>query len=133
MILFIKHVEVEGPEVLGAFFMKQGFRILVSNLHEGDRLPAHPNGLDAVISLGGPMNVYEEGAYPFLKEEDAFLKECLERGVPVLGICLGSQLLTKAAGGWVVQSPEPEAGWFPVDLTEDGRNDPLFSGFPSRF
>lgn len=130
MILFIKHVEIEGPETLGPFFAAKGFRLMTANLHDGDGLPADPHGLDAVIPLGGPMNVYEEDAYPFLREENVFLKKVLAARVPVLGICLGAQLLCKAAGGKVVSSPRKEIGWFTVDLTKEGKKDPLFQGLP---
>ncbi len=131
MILFIKHVEIEGPETLGSFFVGQGYRLSIINLHVGDRLPASPKGLDAVVSLGGPMNVYEEDRHPFLKDEDEFLKKVLAEQVPFLGICLGSQLLSKASGGKVVRSPQGEIGWFEVQLTSDGSKDPLFKGLPN--
>ena len=130
MILFIKHVEIEGPETLGTFFVEKGYSLKVIDLHHGDRLPDDPRGIDAVIPLGGPMNVYEEDQYPFLKDEDIFLKKALVERVPVLGICLGAQLLSKASGGKVVRSPEKEIGWFTVDLTAEGKKDPLFAGLP---
>ena len=128
MILFIKHIDIEGPETLGAFFEKHGFAFSVIDLHRGGKLPAGLNGVDAVVSLGGPMNAYEEAAYPFLKDEDIFLKQVLEARVPFLGICLGSQLLAKAAGGRVVRSPQEEIGWFDITLTAGGVGDPLFTG-----
>ena len=131
MILFIKHVEIEGPETLGAYFEKQGFVLSVVNLHQGDQLPADLNDIDAVVSLGGPMNVYEEEKYPFLKDEDIFLKKVLEQDVPFLGICLGSQLLAKAAGGSVVRSLQQEVGWFDITLRQKGIEDPLLAGLPA--
>ncbi|MBF0330358.1 MAG: type 1 glutamine amidotransferase [Candidatus Omnitrophica bacterium] len=130
MILFIKHVDIEGPETLGAFFVKQGFELAVIDLHRGQKLSANLDGIDAVVSLGGPMNVYEEAEHPFLKDEDIFLKKVLRSNIPFLGICLGAQLLAKASGGKVVRSPKPEIGWFNVDLTADGLRDPLFKGLP---
>lgn len=131
MILFVKHVEIEGPETLGTFFKKKGVKVEIINLHNGDRLPETPTGIDAVVSLGGPMNVYEETEYPFLQEEDVFIKNVLKWNIPFLGICLGSQLLSKAAGGKVVRSPKQEIGWFTVDVTPAGRVDPLLSGLPN--
>ncbi|NTV30158.1 MAG: type 1 glutamine amidotransferase, partial [Candidatus Omnitrophica bacterium] len=132
MILCIQHIDLEGPETLGACFSEHGYNLGICNLHRGDKLPADLSGLDAVVSLGGPMNVYEEKEYPFLVDEDRFLKQVIAGKVPFLGICLGSQLLSKAAGGQVTRSPKPEIGWFNIELTEEGRRDPLFQGLPSR-
>lgn len=128
MILILKHIEIEGPETIGQFFTDEGFAIKVLDLHKGDRFPETFDHLDAVISLGGPMNVYEEGKYPFLREENIFLQGILERGIPFLGICLGSQLLAKASGSKVGRSPEKEIGFSPVQLTAAGKKDPLFQG-----
>jgi GMP synthase-like glutamine amidotransferase len=128
MILFIKHVDIEGPETLGVHFEKNGFDLSVVDLHRAGKLPTELEGIDAVVSLGGPMNVYEEEKYPFLKDEDVFLKEILKAKVPFLGICLGSQLLAKAAGGRVIRSPQQEIGWFDITLRAHGIRDPLFAG-----
>jgi GMP synthase-like glutamine amidotransferase len=131
MILFIKHVDIEGPETLGVHFAEAGYTIGTCDLHRGGKLPGELSGLDAVISLGGPMNVYEEKEYPFLADEDVFLKKVIAGKVPFLGICLGSQLLAKAAGGRVVRSPQREIGWYTIEMTPAGRRDPLFAGLPS--
>jgi GMP synthase-like glutamine amidotransferase len=115
---------------LGAFFVKKGISLEVVNLHEGEKLPRDLRGLEAVVSLGGPLNVYEEAEYSFLRDEDDFLKKVLAKEIPFLGICLGSQLLAKAAGGRVVRSPQEEIGWFNIEVTEAGVKDPLFAGLP---
>ncbi len=133
MILIIKHIEIEGPETIGQFFADEGFEIKVLDLHKGDSLPKAFDHVDALISLGGPMNVYEEKKYPFLKEETAFIQQVLERGIPFLGICLGSQLLAKAAKATVGSSPEKEIGFAPVQLTAAGKKDPLFEGVKGQF
>lgn len=128
MILFIKHIDIEGPGTLGDFFTGQGYVTKTIDLGAGDHLPDSLDGMEAVIILGGPMNVYEEDKYPFLKKEDIFIKEALARGIPLMGICLGSQLLAKAAGAAVGKSPQKEVGFFPIQLTQEGRRDPLFRG-----
>ncbi len=81
-----------------------------------------------IVMLGGPMNVYQEEEYPFLKKEDLFIKGVLREEIPFLGICLGSQLLAKACGAAVTKSPEKEIGWYDVQLTEEGQQDELFHG-----
>ena len=133
MILFLKHIEIEGPETVYDFFLKKGFKTKILELQKGDPLPQSPKGFDAVISLGGPMNVYEEDKYPFLAEENKFIKQILKDEVPYLGICLGSQLLSKAAGSTVGKSPAKEVGFFYVDLNKNGMSDPLFKGIDRKF
>ncbi len=76
------------------------------------------------------MNVYEEDKYPFLKDENEFLKEAIEKDLPILGFCLGAQLIAKAKGAIVKQAPEKEIGWFKISLNSNGLNDPLFQDFP---
>ena len=84
--------------------------------------------MEAIVSLGGPMNVYEEEKFPFLKAEDQFLKKAIKEEIPILGICLGSQLLAKACGAKVVKSPVKEVGWFKINLQKIAQSDPLFKG-----
>ena len=126
MILFIKHVDIEGPETLGKFLEDKGFEIKIVDFEKNQQLPKSFKDIEAVVSLGGPMNVYEEDIYPFLIEENEFLKQILEKETPVLGICLGSQLLAKACGARVRKSPEKEVGFSMVRLTDSGLQDPLF-------
>jgi GMP synthase (glutamine-hydrolysing) len=92
-----------------------------------------PGSADAILVLGGAMHPDEEHAYPWLARELRFLAEALERGVPVLGVCLGAQLLARAAGAPVLRSAEPEVGWHPVELTAPGAADPVLSALPGRF
>jgi len=126
MILFIKHIDIEGPGTLGEFFNNQtSWQTKIVELENGEMLP--PLGeCNSIISLGGPMNVYETDKYPFLSIEEEFLKEALDKEVPVLGICLGAQLLAKAAGAAVRRADQEEIGWYNVSLTEDGIRDTLF-------
>lgn len=133
MILFLKHIEIEGPETVYDFFVKKGFKTKILELQQGDALPKTIKGIDAVVCLGGPMNVYEENKHPFLKEEDKFIKQVLKHEIPYLGICLGSQLLSKAAGSTVGRSPEKEVGFFYVELNANGKKDPLFKNIDKKF
>ncbi len=124
-MLIIKHIDIEGPGTFGEFLRKKGIHWDTVELANGGRLPSSPKGYRAVVVLGGPMNVYEENKYPFLAEEDRFIKECLSLNIPYLGICLGSQLLAKAAGANVVRSPVKEIGWYHINLTDKGKEDPV--------
>jgi GMP synthase-like glutamine amidotransferase len=99
-------------------------------LYEGDRAPENLSPFAGLLVMGGPMSVNDEADYPWLRSEDRLLKEALALDVPTLGICLGSQLIAKAAGGTVRQGPRKEIGWYPVQRTMAARHDRLFGGFP---
>ncbi len=128
MIIYLKHIDIEGPETIAPFFESKGFSSKIIELYNGHQFPVQFDDIDAVICLGGPMNVYEEDKYPFLKDENTFIQRLLDRQIPFLGICLGAQLLAKAAGAKVTRSPVEEIGWRKVKLTDDGMSDPLFKG-----
>src|SRR3989338_7306736 len=117
-VLVLKHIDIEGPGTLGDFLAKRGINITTLELHKEDLylLSVNLKEFLAVIVLGGPMNVYEEDKYPFLKWENNFIKEILSENIPLLGICLGAQLIAKAASGEISRSPQKELGWFDVPL-----------------
>ncbi len=133
MILVIQHIPIEGPETLGDFLKARDFAIQTVDLSRGEKLPADFSALQAVVCLGGPMNVYEEEKYPFLKDENHFIMRALEEKIPFLGICLGAQLLAKACGAKVVKNPVKEVGFSEIRLTGEGKKDPLFAGVVERF
>jgi GMP synthase (glutamine-hydrolysing) len=87
------------------------------------------NVSDGITIMGGPMSAND--ALPGLRAELDLIERALKRGTPLLGICLGSQLIAKALGARVYANPEPEIGWAPVHLTDAGRADPLFREIPS--
>ena len=131
-VLIMKHIEIEGPGLI-EYCLKQGnifYQIL--NLSTAAHFPKLDD-LTHIILLGGPMNVHEEDRYPFLREEDLFIKEAIQRGKSILGICLGAQLIAKALGAKVFKAPMKEIGWYDVSLTEIGSKDPLFSTLPKTF
>jgi GMP synthase (glutamine-hydrolysing) len=130
--LIIKHVDIEGPGLI-EYCLKQikiSYQILC--LDADIHLPKLDD-FTHIIILGGPMNVYEEDRYPFLRKEDLFIKEAIQRGKFILGICLGAQLIAKALGAKVSKAPVKEIGWYDVSLTRIGSRDPLFSNLPKRF
>jgi GMP synthase-like glutamine amidotransferase len=88
---------------------------------------------DAVLVFGGAMHPDEDGSHPWLLDENFFLQRLLDLHVPTFGVCLGAQLLAKAAHAPVRRAAEPEIGWYEVELTEAAREDPVFGGLPERF
>ena len=86
----------------------------------------------AVMVFGGSMHPDSDEQHAWLAREEEFLREALAQGVPVVGVCLGAQMLARAAGGWVGPAAEPEIGWFEIELTPEGRRDPVLGVLPPR-
>jgi GMP synthase-like glutamine amidotransferase len=132
-ILVLKHVSCEGPDRLESFAAARGVDLDVIDLENGQPLPSFPFKHQAMVVLGGAMNVYQEKEYPFLAPETALIREAVLGGVPYLGLCLGGQLLAKAVGGRVTRNAVKEIGNYSVTLNEAGKAAPLFAGFPETF
>lgn len=88
---------------------------------------------DAVIVFGGSMHVDQEHRHPWLRDEDRYVRELIETATPTLGVCLGAQLMAKAAGAHVGPSPVSEVGWVDVQLTPEGLDDPVLGELPNEF
>jgi GMP synthase (glutamine-hydrolysing) len=131
-VLVIQHVEAETPGVIGEVLDEEGVRITTVRVFSGDPVPTGIAPHDALVVMGGPMGVYEADRHPHLAQEVALIRRAVKEDVPVLGVCLGSQLLATALGS-VVRSARKELGWFPVALTPEGVADPLFAGIPGGF
>jgi GMP synthase (glutamine-hydrolysing) len=95
--------------------------------------PPDLDGFDAAIVFGADAQVDQEDALPWLRPEKRLIRELVDAGTPVLGVCFGSQLLAEAGGAEVRRSARPEVGWHEVELTADGRTDPLLGFLPERF
>ena len=116
-VLIFQHIWCETPGIFLELLREQSLPVETVKLFEGDRPPEDLSRFSGLLVMGGPMSVNDEADYPWLKAEDRILKEALALDVPTLGICLGSQLIAKAAGGAVRRGPLKEIGWYPVRLT----------------
>jgi len=128
-ILIFKHVPFEGPGTFQDALKEREIRYREINLYE-EASPANLDGCRGLIVMGGPMNVYEENEYPFLKDEDRLIKEALAKKLPMIGVCLGAQLMAKAAGAKVTKGGKKEIGWYPLHITEEANSDPVFKALP---
>jgi GMP synthase (glutamine-hydrolysing) len=129
----IRHVEIEDLGYLGESLERNGIRFQYVDAESlpDEPFPTHDGGL---IVLGGPMSAYEADRHPYLGAEIELIRGRLAEGRPVLGICLGAQLLAAAAGARVHRGEHgKEIGWAAVRLTEAGVADPLWAGFPQSF
>ena len=129
-LLVFQHVGCETTGIFLDLLQAQKRPVETVRFYEGDRAPEDLSPFSGLLVMGGPMSVNDEATYPWLKTEDRLLKEALALDFPTLGICLGSQLIAKAAGGTIRQGPRKEIGWYPVRLTAAARHDRLFGGFP---
>ena len=123
--LAIVHELDAGPGVFADAIRGRGHALDEWLLPAGGDPPAPPETYDAVMTFGGSMHADQESAHPWLVAEKKLLRELIGHGVPLLGVCLGSQLLAEAAGAAVERAPEPEIGWYGVEVTAAGRDDPL--------
>ena len=84
-----------------------------------------PSDFHALMIFGGSMHVDQNDGHPWLDPEKEFIRDALDRGTPILGVCLGSQLLAEAAGARPERMPDPEIGWYDIEITEAGAADPV--------
>jgi GMP synthase-like glutamine amidotransferase len=131
-ILVFEHTATEPPAQLGSALRDQGHRLRVLELYEGDALPPDLDDVHGLVVLGGPMNVDEQQEHPWLYSEMELIRSAHEQQLPIVGLCLGAQLVAKALGGEVQPMDKPEVGWKQVELTFPGTMDPLFAGIPWR-
>jgi GMP synthase (glutamine-hydrolysing) len=134
--IILQHVEFEGPSRIAPVLVERGYRLDVRALHHGDRVPSHLGGAEVLVVMGGPMGVgdLDNPEWPFLRREVELLRGCVEQNQPVLGVCLGSQLLAHAAGARVSQMREGDArryevGWGAVRFHHEV-NDEALTGLP---
>ena len=121
-VLVVKHVPWEGPHRIGDALISAEVELDVRCTLDGDELP----GVDEVIGavfMGGPMNVDEVEEYPGLLDEREWIAAAASAGLPMLGVCLGAQLIARALGSAVEPGPAPEIGWAPITVHEE--SDPL--------
>lgn len=100
---------------------------------QNDPIPASLGGAKALIVMGGPMGVYEEDLYPYLTQEMKLIEQALKAGIPVLGVCLGSQLLAKTLGARVYKGKQKEIGWHEVLLAPEAAEDAVLKSAPMAF
>ncbi|WP_428239587.1 type 1 glutamine amidotransferase [Gynuella sp.] len=114
---YLQHVPFEGLGSIESWLQDAGYEISSTQFFNSGVIPSI-NDFDLLIVMGGPMSVNDEAEYPWLIDEKKFIKETVEAGKSVLGICLGAQLIANSMGGEVFSNVEKEIGWFPVEAVE---------------
>ena len=128
----LQHVPFEGLGCIEQWISKNHHTISYTRFYENNQL-LDINDFDWLIVMGGPMGVYDEAIYPWLAEEKAFIKQTIENGKTVIGICLGSQLIAEVLGAKVYPNKQKEIGWFNLQLSEESKTLPIISNFENEF
>lgn len=131
-IHFFQHVNYEGLGGIDSWIQAKGVQHNGTRFFTDYTLP-DPSSVQALIIMGGPMSVHDEEKYSWLKEEKKFIEKLIRDNKPILGICLGAQLIADVLGARVYPNKNKEIGWFPVELTREGKNSPLMGALPPVF
>lgn len=129
----LQHVATEPLGTIEDGLRARGVSAEYVRVYAGEPVPASLNDAAGLVVMGGPMGVYERDELPFLTDEMRLIERALGDGKPVLGVCLGSQLLAAALGAAVRKGARKEIGWFTVSLTDEGRRDRLFENAAPSF
>ena len=127
-ILSIQNIECESLGRFKDFLLSDGFKITEILSHK-QKIPLNVKNFDAIFILGGPMSANDD--YEYLKKEQQLVVEAIESEIPVLGICLGSQIIANSCGGKVYKGLKKEIGWGKVDITKEGKYS-IFKGFDNK-
>lgn len=122
-VYIFQHVEYEGPGAILPYLQAKGHKVHVVRLYAGDRIP-HEDEVDFAIMMGGPMSVLDEADFPYFVREKELCRDMVQLGKPILGICLGAQMIASAFGAAIRKSAEKEIGWYPVEW-EGGIAEPI--------
>lgn len=128
----LQHVPFEDPAGIADWATKHAHTVATTLLFETTLLP-NQEAFDWLVVLGGLMGVYDDKDYSWLTAEKDFLRESIAARKTIVGICLGAQLLADALGARVRRNPHKEIGWFPLELSEEGRHYGPMSFLPRRF
>jgi len=126
-VLALRHVAHEGLGTIEDAFRQHQVVFSVVDLFKDSLRTFHPEQLAGLVVMGGPMNVDETDQHPFLADEVKWLQQAVDVQLPVLGVCLGSQLLAKALGAKVWPNRVKEIGWYDIELTDAARTDALLA------
>ena len=115
---YLQHVPFEGLGSIGPWLEAAGYEVTGTRFFEAAKLP-DKNEIDLLVVMGGPMSIHDEHEFPWLVPEKRFVRKVIESGKPVVGICLGAQLIASAMGAKVYRNEAKEIGWFPIQGAGD--------------
>ena len=113
-LLVIQHVPHERLGTFEPAFREAGCALRMLNTYDAKAAWPRATDVDGIVSMGGPQSAYEQTKHPYLSREITLLRAALKAGKPILGVCLGAQLLAAALGAAVTKNPQREIGWYPL-------------------
>ena len=132
-LLAVQNDPTDPPALLGQWWEEVGVEVVVVRADAGEAVPTElPPDVDGLVVLGGEMAAWEDHRAPWLPELRSLVATAVGEGVPVLGVCLGGQVMTLACGGVVDRAPVSEVGVYELDLRPEAVGDPLFSVLPDK-
>jgi GMP synthase-like glutamine amidotransferase len=130
-IHFLQHHPLVLPGCISEWALSSYCTMAVTRMYQSEPLP-RVSEFDWLVVMGGLMGAYEDAKYPWLVKEKQLIKRAIEKGKTVIGICLGAQLIANVLGAHVYPNKEKEIGWFPIELTDEGRSSPVTWFLPKR-
>ncbi len=129
-VLVVQHAWEDPPGTLGEIMQEQGILFDTVKVEEGDALPGL-TGYDAFVILGGPQHAADDHVHLYLAQEKDLIRQAVAQDIPLLGVCLGGQLLAHTMGAPLQRDAMIEIGFYEAYLTAEGQHDPLFQGLPA--
>lgn len=130
-LVYLKHIPFEGLGSIRQWAESVSAALMAVRMYANDPFPPIES-IDGLIIMGGPMSVHDVEIYPWLREEKRFVREVISRGKPVLGVCLGAQMIARALGAEIYPNPYKEIGWFPIVKEEKAKTHPLGAFLPDQ-
>lgn len=128
----IIHAPFEKLGIIENWITEKKYTLTTTHTYDGEQLP-DASSFDFLIIMGGPQSPLKLDKYPYLRDEILLAQQAIKKDKAVLGVCLGAQIIAEALGAKTEQSPNKEIGAYPIEVTKEGLNDPLFKLFPSKF
>ena len=130
-ILITRHAPHEGPGYLADYLERHRLPYRLIRIDRNDPIPPGPDGISGLVLMGGPMSVNDP--LPWIPKITQLIRQAVAADIPVLGHCLGGQLISKALGGAIAKNPVKEIGWLPVQRVDNPEAQAWFAGLPAEF
>jgi GMP synthase-like glutamine amidotransferase len=130
-VIIFRHAANEGPGYIESFLLSRKIPYSIVKIDQGDDVATQISSCSGLIFMGGPMSVNDD--LQWIPGSLALIREAMAVSLPIMGVCLGGQLIARAMGATISQNPEPEFGWLPVQTITSSANNPWLKDIPASF